>query len=144
MEKENSFLGVLIVAGLLAALLWATASVIHLGDQISQLSIKSRVPRPKPMPTLEIPALSEHALQHADSVAAYDWVRVNGQYCRYKCPDGRARFVCQLSGGTSGGRYAVVVLDEKGGSVITAFTSIRDYALGIIDGCENPWRFLHP
>jgi hypothetical protein len=42
--------------------------------------------------------------------------------------------------GTS--RWAMVVLE--GNRLVTAFTTNRAYALDVIDGCTNPWRFSHP
>lgn len=86
-----------------------------------------------------LPELTEHALVHADSKVAHEWVGHHGAYCRYDCPDARTRYVC----GMPDGRWAVVVLSatEK---LITAFTTDQDYARGIIDGCSNPWRYVHP
>jgi hypothetical protein len=86
-----------------------------------------------------LPELTEHALEHADARAAWEWVGNHGAYCRYDCPDGRTRFVC----GMPDGRWAVVVLGVTQ-KLITAFTSDQDYARDIIDGCRNPWRFVHP
>jgi len=104
-------------------------------------SLVGHVPGRDVMPPEEVmlPELTEHAALHADAQASLDGVRHHGAYCRYDCPDGRTRFVC----GMADGRWAVVVL---GGTqrLITAFTADQDYARGIIDGCRNPWRFVHP
>ena len=104
-------------------------------------SLLRHVPGREVMPPegVMLPELTEHALEHADARAAWEWVGNNGAYCRYDCPDGRTRYVC----GMPNGRWAVVVLGATQ-KLITAFTADQDYARGIIDGCRNPWRFVHP
>jgi len=104
-------------------------------------SLIGHVPGRAVMPAEQVflPELTEHAALHADAQASLDWVHNHGAYCRYDCPDARTRFVC----GMPNGRWAVVVLSatEK---LITAFTTDQEYARGIIDGCNNPWRYVHP
>ena len=87
-----------------------------------------------------LPALTEHALRHADARDAWDWVARNGDYCKYNCPDGRTRWVCGMAG--RGQRWAIVVIQAE--RLITAFVADQDYARTVIDGCYAEWRFLHP
>lgn len=90
-------------------------------------------------PTKDLPALTPHALKHADAQTAWDWVQHHGRFCQYDCPDGRTRFVCPMDDG----RWAVVVLGRFW-RLVTAFTCDQDYAKGIADECYNPWRYAHP
>jgi hypothetical protein len=117
-------------------LLVLIVTVIVLGSLLRRVPGSAAMPE---APPVELPPLTAHALEHPDSRLAWDHVRRNGAYCRYDCPDGRTRYVC----GMPDHSWAVVVLSAAD-RLITAFTTDQEYARGIIDGCQNPWRFVHP
>lgn len=96
---------------------------------------------PQGMPTdrsVSLPDLTPHALEHEDAREAWTWVRWHGLFCKWSCPDGRTRFVC----GMRNGRWAIVI--KEGQRLVTAYTADQSYAIGLIDGCSNPWQFSHP
>jgi len=55
-----------------------------------------------------LPPLNGHATgKHGnESVDVWNFVRKNGDYCEYKCVDGRIRYVCEMPDGF----FAIVVL----------------------------------
>lgn len=105
------------------------------------LGAVTRLPQGMPRSSavdVPLPTLSAHALRHEDAALAWEWVQGHGQFCRWECPDGRTRWAC----GMPGDRWAIVVVESE--RLITAFTTNHDYALSVIEGCYNPWRYAHP
>ena len=74
-----------------------------------------------------------------DALAVRAWIAGHGDYCRWECPDGRTRFVCDMGRG----KWAIQVLEDD--IEVTAFIcSSQGCALSIIEGCTNPWHMAHP
>lgn len=106
------------------------------------LLLLSKLPRvPVGMPTstaVDLPELSAHALEHSDAKVAWNWVRQKGRFCKWRCDDGRDRFVCPMPEN----RWALVVMEAQ--RLVTAFTTNQGYANTAIENCRNPWKYSHP
>lgn len=86
--------------------------------------------------------VGRHALEgHGpDAITAYAWTTLFGKFHKWDCPDGKIRTVVHMWKN----RWAVRV-ESSSGNTITAFTSTdRDYVKGMIDPCDNHWRYAHP
>jgi len=123
MERANPWAGfVLILVGLAAVALLVPAFLL--------------APRPT------IPAPNQHAVERhgaTEAQIATEWVRSNGQYCKWSCPDGRDRFACHMGNGSG---WAVVVME--GAELVTAFvTDNQAYVSQVIAPCKNPFRYSH-
>ena len=134
----DSPLGGLLALAFLAAALVLVAHLLMPGLIPSLLGAMRVGPQPSKALDTSLPALTAHALRHADAKEAWDHVQRHGRFCKWSCPDGRTRYVCRMPGN----RWAIVVLAAR--ELVTAFTGDHDYARDVIDGCSNPWRMAHP
>ena len=67
---------------------------------------------------VSLPPLNGHATgKHGnEAVEVWNWVKRNGDFCEYKCEDGRIRYVCEMPDGF----FAIVVL-----AVITTWAGAK-------------------
>jgi hypothetical protein len=95
-----------------------------------------------------LPPLNDHAVDKHGEDAVKAWAQINGldniRKCRYRCKDGRDRYVCPMPGEFY--RWAIAVVE--GEDLITSFIADPDYARHVIDssGCNNPFHYrnAHP
>ena len=93
-----------------------------------------------------MPALNDHAQNKHGQAAVDAWQYISDMpgrnRCRWRCGDGRDRYVCNIKGTDD---WAIAVVEK--GNLITAFVATHDYAKHVIDeaGCNaNPLHFSHP
>lgn len=93
-----------------------------------------------------LPALNDHAVNKHGAAAVTAWEHINrsakSDFCKWKCPDGRTRYLCWIR---SLNEWAFAAINEDG-SLATSFLTTQRYARKIIDeaGCKNPWHYSHP
>jgi hypothetical protein len=93
-----------------------------------------------------LPALNDHAVNKHGQKAVDAWTHINSipnkNFCKWRCPDGRIRYMCHIP---RTNEWAVAVTTSDGG-LITSFLATQRYARKFIEeaGCNNPFRLSHP
>jgi hypothetical protein len=94
------------------------------------------------------PALNDHAVNKHGAAALTAWEHISrsakSNFCKWKCPDGRTRYLCWIRGVDE---WAFAAVNEDG-SLATSFLTTQKYARKIIKdaGCTNPFHYgnAHP
>jgi hypothetical protein len=94
-----------------------------------------------------IPEVNGHAQKKhgQDAVDARQYVNdlnpMVRNFCSWKCPDGRTRYVCNIKGTDD---WAIVIVETATDIMVSSFISNRDYAKHVIDDQCGGNKFAHP